>query len=71
MSYMDPIVDKIVIARVGLLLRHPFFGNMATRMKLVDASDWLATAATDFRNFYYNADPMEEFHRVPTENATT
>jgi predicted metal-dependent peptidase len=60
MSYMDPIVDKIVIARVGLLLRHPFFGNMATRMKLVDASDWLATAATDFRNFYYNRDFFEK-----------
>jgi predicted metal-dependent peptidase len=57
---MDPIVDKIVIARVGLLLRHPFFGNMATRMKLVDASDWLATAATDFRNFYYNRDFFEK-----------
>ena len=60
MSYMDPIVDKIVIARVGLLLRHPFFGNMATRMKLIDASDWLATAATDFRNFYYNRDFFEK-----------
>lgn len=60
MSYMDPIVDKIVIARVGLLLRHPFFGNMATRMKLVDASDWLGTAATDFRNFYYNREFFEK-----------
>lgn len=60
MSYsQDPIIDKIVIARVGLLLRHPFFGNMATRMKLVDASDWLTTAATDFRNFYFNRDFFE------------
>ena len=24
--------DRVIIARVGLLLRHPFFGNMATRM---------------------------------------
>lgn len=60
MSYVDPIVDKIVIARVGLLLRHPFFGNMATRMKLVDASDWLSTAATDFRNFYFNREFFEK-----------
>ena len=60
MSYLDPIVDKIVIARVGLLLRHPFFGNMATRMKLIDASDWCQTAATDFRNFYYNRDFFEK-----------
>lgn len=59
MSHLDPIVDKIVVARVGLLLRHPFFGNMATRMKLVDASDWCQTAATDFRNFYYNREFFE------------
>jgi predicted metal-dependent peptidase len=60
MSYLDPIVDKIVIARVGLLLRHPFFGNMATRMKLIDGSDWCKTAATDFRNFYYNREFFEK-----------
>jgi predicted metal-dependent peptidase len=56
MSYLDPIVDKIVIARVGLLLRHPFFGNMATRLKIQDGSDWCPTAATDGRNLYYNRD---------------
>jgi predicted metal-dependent peptidase len=50
------IVDKLITARVGLLLRHPFFGNLATRLKLVDASDWCATLATDGRNFYYNND---------------
>ena len=50
------IVEKLVTARVGLLLRHPFFGNLATRMKLIDASDWCATLATDGRNFYYNAE---------------
>jgi predicted metal-dependent peptidase len=60
MAYIDPIIDKIVVARVGLLLRHPFFGNMATRMKLIDASDWCKTAATDFRNFYYNRDFFEK-----------
>lgn len=48
------IVEKLVTARVGLLLRHPFFGNLATRMKLVDASDWCPTLATDGRTFYYN-----------------
>ena len=60
MAYIDPIIDKIVVARVGLLLKHPFFGNMATRMKLIDASDWCKTAATDFRNFYYNRDFFEK-----------
>jgi predicted metal-dependent peptidase len=48
------IVDKLITARVGLLLRHPFFGNMATRMKMIEASDWCNTLATDGRNFYYN-----------------
>jgi predicted metal-dependent peptidase len=47
-------VEKLVTARIGLLLRHPFFGNMATRLKIVDASDWLSTLATDGRHFYYN-----------------
>ena len=50
------IVEKLITARIGLLLRHPFFGNLATRMKLIDASDWCATLATDGRNFYYNND---------------
>ena len=51
---MDPIIDKLTTARVGLLLKAPFFGNMATRMQLKDASEWCPTAATDGRNFYYN-----------------
>lgn len=48
------IIEKLVTARIGLLMRHPFFGNMATRLQLVDASDWLSTLATDGRKFYYN-----------------
>jgi len=48
------IIDKLITARVGLLLRHPFFGNMATRMKLIEASNWCPTLATDGRHFYYN-----------------
>lgn len=51
---MDPIIDKLTTARVGLLLKAPFFGNMATRMKLVDASDWCSTAATNGRDFFYS-----------------
>ena len=51
---MDPIVEKLTTARVGLLLKAPFFGNMATRMKLIDASDWCPTAATNGRDFMYN-----------------
>ena len=55
---IDPKVDaivreKIITARIALLLKAPFFGNLATRMKLINADDWLSTAATDGRNFYY------------------
>ena len=50
----NKIVETLVTARVGLLLRHPFFGNLATRLKLVDASDWCSTLATDGRHFYYS-----------------
>ena len=50
------ILDKLTTARVGLLLKAPFFGNMATRMRLIDASDWCPTAATNGRDFYYNVD---------------
>ena len=56
---MDPVRDRevrelLVTARVGMLLRASFFGNLATRLKLVNADEWCATAATDGRNFYYN-----------------
>ena len=48
------IIDKLVTARIALLLKHPFFGNLATRLKLVNADDWCPTAGTDGRHFYYN-----------------
>ena len=57
---MDPIIDKLTTARVGLLLKAPFFGNMATRMKLIDASDWCPTAATNGRDFMYNKEFVEK-----------
>ena len=46
--------EILVTARVGLLLKASFFGNLATRLKLVNADEWCGTAATDGRNFYYN-----------------
>ena len=48
--------EKLVTARIGLLLRAPFFGNLATRMTLINADDWCPTAATDGRRFYYNSE---------------
>ena len=54
-GYKDQlIVDKLVTARIALLLKHPFFGNLATRLILKNADDFCPTAATDGRHFYYN-----------------
>ena len=47
--------DKLTSARISLLLKQPFFGNMATRLTLTNADEWLPTAATDGRRFYYNS----------------
>jgi hypothetical protein len=56
----DPKVDalareRLVTARIGLLLRQSFFGNLATRLQLVNADEWCSTAATDGLKFYYNS----------------
>jgi predicted metal-dependent peptidase len=55
----DPKLDRevreiLVTARIGMLLKASFFGNLSTRLKLVNADAWCSTAATDGRNFYYN-----------------
>jgi|TARA_R110000868_G_scaffold56564_2_gene175089 predicted metal-dependent peptidase len=56
---MDPKLDRevreiLTTARVGLLLKASFFGNLATRLTLTNADEWCPTAATDGRKFYYN-----------------
>ena len=48
--------EKLITARIALLLKAPFFGNLATRLKLENADEWLPTAATDGRKFYYNSE---------------
>ena len=57
---MDPKLDRevreiLTTARVGLLLKASFFGNLATRLTLTNADEWCPTAATDGRKFYYNS----------------
>ena len=48
--------EKLITSRVGLLLKAPFFGNLATRLQLENADAWCSTAATDGRRFYYNSE---------------
>lgn len=47
--------DMLVKARMSMLFKHPFFGQLALRLTLTPADrSWCPTAATDGRKFYYN-----------------
>jgi predicted metal-dependent peptidase len=47
--------EALITARVVLVMKHPFFGNLATRLKLTNADEWCGTAATDGVHLYYNS----------------
>jgi len=47
--------ERITRSRVRLLLGKPFFGQLATRMRIIEAPD-MPTAATDGRHFFFNRD---------------
>jgi predicted metal-dependent peptidase len=68
----DPVLDReardiLTSARVALLLKHSFFGNLATRLKLINGDEWLATAATDGKRFYYNSRFIKKLTRGEVE----
>ena len=48
------IEDRLIAARISMLLHCPFYGNLACRLDMKDATDWCPTAATDGKYFYYN-----------------
>ena len=48
------VEDRLIKARIEMLMSAPFFGNLATRLKLKDATAWCPTLATDGKFFYYN-----------------
>jgi len=48
------IEDRLIAARISMLLHAPFYGNLACRLEMKDATDWCPTAATDGKYFYYN-----------------
>jgi predicted metal-dependent peptidase len=50
------IEDRLISARISMLLNCPFYGNLACRLEMKDATDWCPTAATDGKYFYYNRD---------------
>jgi predicted metal-dependent peptidase len=64
---LHDVQEKLTKARVSLLIRHPFFGNMATRLTLDEAADWCDTAATDGRHFFYNPSFIDSLTVKETE----
>lgn len=59
--------EKLITARIALLLKAPFFGNLATRLKLENADSWCGTAATDGRKFYYNSEFINKMPQKQVE----
>lgn len=53
---LEAVVEQITRARISLLLKHPFWGTLATRLQLKDITDepWCNTAAVDYRNLYFD-----------------
>jgi len=51
---MDPVEEAIVAARVRLLFNYAFFGMLATRLVVVDASKWCRSMASDGKHLFYN-----------------
>ena len=45
--------DKLIKSRVAMLLKYPFWGPLAARLRLEEC-EWCPTIATDGRVFYYN-----------------
>jgi len=58
MNKSEEARQLIVKARVSLLMKMPFFGNLAMMFELIDATDfsWCPTMATDGKKIYYNRD---------------
>ena len=52
--------EKLIAARIVLLIKAPFFGHIAMRLKLTNADEWSNTAATDGRHLYYNSTFINE-----------
>jgi len=59
--------EKIIGARIALLLKAPFFGNLASRLKLENADEWCPTAATDGRKLYYNTEFLKKMPQKQLE----
>lgn len=54
-AMLQAAYETLVKARMSLLFKHPFFGQLALRLTLTPSDrSWCPTAATDGKKFYYN-----------------
>lgn len=70
MDDKEKVLEQLTRARISLLLSQPFWGTLATRLILKDATDdptgWCPTAATDGRYFYYNRNFIKKLTKPET-----
>jgi predicted metal-dependent peptidase len=50
----DIYTEKIRAAKITLIFKYSFFGQMATKLNVICDNERIKTAATDGRNFFYN-----------------
>jgi predicted metal-dependent peptidase len=66
----EAVLEQLTRARISLLLQQPFWGTLATRLILKDATDdedqWCPTAATDGRYMYYNRNFISKLSKAET-----
>ena len=58
----DPIIRELQEARIRLILHWPIFGAFILGLELQEA-EWLETAATDGRHFFYNREFIKRLNR--------
>jgi len=70
----EVIIEKLTRARIHLLMKQPFWGTLATRLIMKDATEdkdasgqvWCTTAATDGCFMYYNRDFIAKLTKEET-----
>lgn len=58
----NDVKNRLIKARVKLLFKHPFFGQLALRLPFKDVTDegWCDTAATNYKYIFYNRNFIEK-----------
>ncbi|MCK4951613.1 MAG: hypothetical protein KAS48_07325 [Gammaproteobacteria bacterium] len=64
----EEIETKLSAARTRLILEKPFLGALVMRLPMVEADPaWCKSTGTDARNFYFNADYIQELSLEQTQ----